>query len=143
MSKKDKCGWPQDEVDLDLLGGAVEAGCDLYTFGSFGGMGGRLYGPIFKSFKEALKYRKDLNSEMYIDLYRVKVEYCKEFEEFERDRHESVNTEDTVKTLYEVEKETILSTLSKFNGHKVDAASALGITLKTLYNKLHEYGEFK
>ncbi len=44
--------------------------------------------------------------------------------------------------LHELEKRFILKSLHHFNGNKTQAANALGITIKTLYNKLHEYGEF-
>ena len=46
-------------------------------------------------------------------------------------------------TLYEVEKSHILKALHYFNGNKTRAAHSLGITIKTLYNKLHMYGEFE
>lgn len=45
-------------------------------------------------------------------------------------------------TLHELEKRYILKALSHFGGNKTQAANNLGITIKTLYNKLHEYGEF-
>ncbi len=45
--------------------------------------------------------------------------------------------------LHELEKRYILKSLSYFEGNKTQAANALGITIKTLYNKLHEYGEFE
>lgn len=45
-------------------------------------------------------------------------------------------------TIHEIEKRYILKALSYFDGNKTRAAQALGITIKTLYNKLHEYGEF-
>jgi len=45
--------------------------------------------------------------------------------------------------LAELEKRYILKALSHFDGNKTQAANALGITIKTLYNKLHEYGEFE
>lgn len=44
--------------------------------------------------------------------------------------------------LHELEKRYILKALNHFQGNKTQAANALGITIKTLYNKLHEYGEF-
>ena len=44
-------------------------------------------------------------------------------------------------TLYDVERDFILNAI-KFHDNKIEAAEALGITIKTLYNKLHEYGEF-
>lgn len=43
-------------------------------------------------------------------------------------------------SLDEVEKQYILRTLSHFKGNKTKAAQSLGVTLKTLYNKLHRYG---
>lgn len=46
-------------------------------------------------------------------------------------------------TLYDLEKRFILKALNYFEGNKTQAAHALGITIKTLYNKLHEYGEFE
>src|SRR5262249_33662427 len=42
------------------------------------------------------------------------------------------------RTLEEVEMEHILQVLAKHNGHKVSAAAELGISLKTLYNKLNK-----
>ena len=46
-------------------------------------------------------------------------------------------------TVAELEKRWILKALLHFDGNKTQAANALGITIKTLYNKLHEYGEFE
>ena len=45
-------------------------------------------------------------------------------------------------TIGELERRYILKALAHFEGNKTQAANALGITIKTLYNKLHEYGEF-
>ena len=50
---------------------------------------------------------------------------------------------DPTMALYELEKRYIIKALSHFEGNKTQAANALGITVKTLYNKLHEYGEFE
>lgn len=44
-----------------------------------------------------------------------------------------------MKTLFEIEKEVILERLNSFGGNKTKAAQSLGITLKTIYNKLHQY----
>ncbi|MDZ4677594.1 MAG: sigma-54 dependent transcriptional regulator [Oligoflexia bacterium] len=55
----------------------------------------------------------------------------------------SVAEYDPDTTLYEVEKRHILKALHYFNGNKTRAAHSLGITIKTLYNKLHMYGEFE
>lgn len=44
------------------------------------------------------------------------------------------------KTVEEVERELIESTLEHFGGDKKQAADILGISLKTLYNRLNSYG---
>ena len=44
------------------------------------------------------------------------------------------------KTVEEVERELIESTLEHFDGDKKQAADVLGISLKTLYNRLNSYG---
>jgi DNA-binding NtrC family response regulator len=41
--------------------------------------------------------------------------------------------------LYEVEQQHILSTLKNNQGNKAKTAKDLGISLKTLYNKLSDY----
>lgn len=53
-----------------------------------------------------------------------------------------MGTYDAKMTLAEVERIYIIKALAHFQGNKTQAANALGITIKTLYNKLHEYGEF-
>jgi transcriptional regulator with PAS, ATPase and Fis domain len=54
----------------------------------------------------------------------------------------TIDDYDPSMSLYELEKRYILKALNYFEGNKTQAANALGITIKTLYNKLHEYGEF-
>jgi Nif-specific regulatory protein len=44
------------------------------------------------------------------------------------------------KTLEELEKKHICDTLDYLSGNKTKSAKVLGITVKTLYNKLHSYG---
>jgi len=44
-------------------------------------------------------------------------------------------------TVHDAERELILQTLDHYQGNKRAAAEALGISLKTLYNKLKEYGQ--
>jgi DNA-binding NtrC family response regulator len=43
-------------------------------------------------------------------------------------------------TLAQVEREVILATLARCGQHKERTAAALGISLKTLYNRLKQYG---
>ncbi len=43
-------------------------------------------------------------------------------------------------TIQEIEKRHICKTLEHLGGNKTRAAKSLGITVKTLYNKLHSYG---
>ena len=43
-------------------------------------------------------------------------------------------------TIEEVEKELIHATLDKVQGNKTLAAQMLGISTKTLYNRLNAYG---
>jgi transcriptional regulator with PAS, ATPase and Fis domain len=50
---------------------------------------------------------------------------------------------DPTVSLYNLERGFIIKALNHFSGNKTQAANALGITIKTLYNKLHEYGEFE
>ena len=45
------------------------------------------------------------------------------------------------RTIEEVEKELIYATLEKVDGNKTTAAEMLGISTKTLYNRLHAYGD--
>lgn len=40
----------------------------------------------------------------------------------------------------DVERKLILSTLDKFKGNKLKASEALGISRRSLYNKLQRYG---
>lgn len=47
------------------------------------------------------------------------------------------------KTLDQVEKSHIIVALELHQGNKSRAAKALGISLKGLYNKLHQYDLFK
>ncbi len=44
-------------------------------------------------------------------------------------------------TIYEMEKELIMQTLEEVSGNKTKAADSLGISIRTLRNKLNEYSE--
>jgi len=58
-------------------------------------------------------------------------------------KEESLTDSDLLKgrTIAEVEKELILNTLKQTNGNRTKAAEILGITSRTLRNKLNEYKE--
>ena len=59
-------------------------------------------------------------------------------------RHADVTREyDPVVKLADIERTWILKAMEHFRGNKTQASVALGITIKTLYNKLHEYGVFE
>lgn len=45
-------------------------------------------------------------------------------------------------TIRDLEKEMILKTLDQVNGNKTQAAKILGVSVRTIRNKLHEYGFF-
>lgn len=49
----------------------------------------------------------------------------------------------TAMTVREAERLLIMATLERTHRNKTVAAKILGITLKTLYNKLHSYGMFR
>lgn len=51
------------------------------------------------------------------------------------------NTMSAGKTIEEVEKALIYATLEEVDGNKTTAADMLGISTKTLYNRLHAYGD--
>src|SRR4030042_3142243 len=42
----------------------------------------------------------------------------------------------------DLEKDMILKTLKEVNGNKTRAARILGVSVRTIRNKLHEYGNF-
>lgn len=52
---------------------------------------------------------------------------------------EQKENKELIGTLYEIEKRHIESVLNIMNNNKTKAAKALGISLKTLYNKLESY----
>jgi DNA-binding NtrC family response regulator len=47
------------------------------------------------------------------------------------------------RTIEAVEKELIMNTLEEYAQNKTKAAEVLGISVKTLYNRLHSYGELE
>lgn len=49
------------------------------------------------------------------------------------------NTIEAGRTVHEVEKDLILATIEHFNGNRKQAAEMLGISVKTLYNRMVEY----
>ena len=59
---------------------------------------------------------------------------------FDEKLHENENEAPRMSgTIYEMEKELIIQTLEEVNGNKTKAADSLGISIRTLRNKLNEY----
>lgn len=55
-------------------------------------------------------------------------------------RREEGNGSDNNQTLYDMEKSKIFDTLNKVDWNKTKASKILGISVRTMRNKLHEYG---
>ena len=53
---------------------------------------------------------------------------------------EEVNDEPLSRSIDDVQKNLIIKTLERHNGHRKAAAEELGISERTLYRKIHEYG---
>ena len=53
------------------------------------------------------------------------------------------DTYDPTVNLHDLERRYILEALKYFEGNKTRTANALGMTIKTLYNRLHEYNQLK
>ena len=61
----------------------------------------------------------------------------------EAERQPPVSEDANLMTLWEMEKGLINSTLGKVDGNRTQAAKILGISVRTLRNKLKEYGEMQ
>lgn len=63
---------------------------------------------------------------------------------FSKEQHEETQEVEAISfsemTLDELERRHIMMTLEHLSGNKTKTAKVLGITVKTLYNKLHSYG---
>ena len=60
---------------------------------------------------------------------------------FEKEESDHVNTLLVGRTVADVEKDLILGTLSHCLGNRTQAAHILGISIRTLRNKLHQYNQ--
>jgi len=60
---------------------------------------------------------------------------------FSKKEEPSASSMSAGKTIEQVEKALIYATLDEVDGNKTMAADMLGISTKTLYNRLHAYGE--
>lgn len=84
--------------------------------------------------KNLMERTSILVSEQYIDESHLPELEC------EAEIEEVVVEEFSEMTLHNLEKLHICKTLDHLGGNKTRAAKSLGITVKTLYNKLHSYG---
>ena len=57
----------------------------------------------------------------------------------EHDHHDAVD-DDKLLTKDDLERELIRKALIRFNGHRKQAADQIGISERTLYRKIKEYG---
>lgn len=69
------------------------------------------------------------------------IELPKTFDSPFSQKQKSNNTMNAGSTIEQVEKALIYATLAEVDGNKTTAAEMLGISTKTLYNRLHAYGE--
>ncbi|WP_395339174.1 sigma-54-dependent transcriptional regulator [Ningiella sp. W23] len=70
-----------------------------------------------------------------------KVELPKHFDSPFSQKNQNMGTASVGKTIDEIERELIYATLAKVDNNKTSAAEMLGISTKTLYNRLHAYGD--
>lgn len=80
--------------------------------------------------------------QIFVEGNRVSVDDLPQYMRFPQNK-KIIGEYDPSMTLHDLNKQYILKALNHFQGNKTRVAHALGITIKTLYNKLHEYDEFK
>lgn len=89
-----------------------------------------------------------INRELEHKMYKISeeneflIEENKRLKILENVAKDDISAKMSILTLHEIEKLAIKSALQVNKGDKTKAANQLGIMIKTLYNKLHEYGEF-
>lgn len=104
-----------------------------------------------KTIRTVITLAADIEEEVQHDRFREDLFYrlntltynCKPMHVFVdfKDIEYAIKT-NVAESLYSVERSHILNVLKHFSGNKTQAANSLGITIKTLYNKLHEYEAF-
>ncbi|MBF0537675.1 MAG: sigma-54-dependent Fis family transcriptional regulator [Nitrospirae bacterium] len=65
-----------------------------------------------------------------------------EIDDFMCDNNDAPLVDNSSKGIKEMEKDLILKTLKDVNGNKTKAAKILGVSVRTIRNKLNEYGKF-
>jgi two-component system response regulator HydG len=76
----------------------------------------------------------------YITEKQLPLNITEKYPDLERPAPALVHAMDGTRSLEDIEKDAVLATLKASDGNKAEAARRLGITRKTLHNKLKNYG---
>jgi len=93
-----------------------------------------------RELENAMERAVILLSGEHITEKQLPLNITEKYPDLERAAIALVSTMDGTRSLEEIEKEAILTTLKASNGNKAEASRRLGVTRKTLHNKLKNYG---
>jgi two-component system response regulator HydG len=93
-----------------------------------------------RELENAMERAVILLSGEHITEKQLPLNITEKYPDLERSATALVQAMDGTRSLGDIEKEAILATLKASNGNKAEAARRLGITRKTLHNKLKNYG---
>ncbi len=93
-----------------------------------------------RELENAMERAVILLSGEHITEKQLPLNITEKYPDIERSATVLVQAMDGKRSLGDIEKEAILATLKASNGNKAEAARRLGVTRKTLHNKLKNYG---
>ena len=93
-----------------------------------------------RELENAMERAVILLSGEYITEKQLPLNITEKYPDPERPANSLVPAMDGTRSLEDIEKEAILATLKASDGNKAEAARRLGVTRKTLHNKLKSYG---